>query len=152
MRSYRNFLVVVSLAFVVFSAVFGARYTKLREDRRSIGRYSYGNPTREQSAREEAEQNRIDAAQDGIHSLVKPVSIAYYLLCLGFFIRVVKASPWRKLAIFGAVACVFMTLWSLVVGPGASFDEVYPAWIVAGIVLPLLQLVVLPAPAQDKAA
>ena len=153
MSGYRGFVLVVSIAFVAFSAVLGGRYEKLREDWYRSGGIGYSDPTSAQAAQERAEKARIDAAQGRIHSIVKPVSIAYYLLLLGFFVRAWRLSPWRKVAILGGVASLIMTLWSMMVGPGASFDEVYPAWIVAALVLPALALIVRPAaPVRARAA
>ena len=42
MKGYRNFLIVVSAAFLVFSALYGSGYDKLRQDYGAVGRYSYG--------------------------------------------------------------------------------------------------------------
>jgi len=151
MRTYRGVVVVFSFAFLLFSAVFGARYDKLRKDDWNIGYDPYSTPA--QAAQERAKSARVEAAQERIHSIVKPVSLAYYLLLLGFFVRAWRVSPWRKVAILGGVASLFMTAWSMIVSRGASFDEVYPAWIVAALVLPALSLVVLPAAsAEVKAA
>lgn len=149
MKSYRNFLIVASLAFLAFSVVYGAKASELSKDWSSVF-YSYSqSPDREE--RDRIEYARIAAEKDRVHAIVKPVSIAYYLLCLGFFGAVARHSHRRKLAILGVVACAFMTLWSILVGPRISFDEVYPAWIVAAIVLVVLQLVVSsPAPAEVK--
>jgi len=153
MRTYRGVVVVLSVVFLLFSAVMGARYDKLRKDRDSIGRYNYGISTPEQDARDQAEHVRIDGAQERIHSIVKPVSMTYYLMCLSFFVRAWGWSPSRKTAILGAVASLVMTVWSVGIDGGVSFDEVYPAWIVAALVLPALSMVVLPAkPAAVEAA
>jgi hypothetical protein len=155
MRTWRSGLLLASAAFLVFSAVYGGRYTKLGKDRDSIGRYSYGASAAE-VARQLRERARIDDDRDEIHSIVKVVSIVYFVTCLGFFVAAWRVSPRRKLAILGAVACVVMTLWSLLVDDGISFDEVYPAWIVAAIVFGALQLAMLERPdtpaAQKPAA
>ena len=152
MRSYRNLLILASLAFIVFSAVNGVKYEKLREEMWTAGRYSFA-PAPAAKERDAARRARIELRQDKIHSLVKPTSIAYFLLCLGFFVRVWSTSSWRKLALVGAFVSLAMILWSLLLGPAVSFDEVYPAWIAAAVVLLILHLVVLPrGAAQEKAA
>jgi len=113
-------LVVALSAFVVFSVTYGARYGRLR----GYERY-------EQTA---AERNEI-------HSTVKAVSIPYYLLCLGFFVGVLRNSVLRKTPIAGILICVVMILWSLILSSAVSFDEVFLAWVGAAVLLAILQLV-----------
>jgi hypothetical protein len=141
MRNLQVVLVVAALAFGVFSVFFGLKDSEIR------GRWRMDETT--------AQEDRRHHEQDQIQSIVKPVSLAYFLFCLGFFIRAWKVSPRRWVAVVGAVGSLVMVLWSVLLdGGGISFDEVYPAWILAAVVLPILQSLTLrpaaPTPATAQ--
>jgi len=139
MKKLGGILVAVSIAFVVFSVVYAAKYEKLREDYRRTG-YT-------------GDYDAFKRNADRIHSVVKPVSLAYFGLFLALFIRAVRVPIRRAVSIVGIVAAVFMGLWSAMLDGGISFDEVYPAWIVAALVLPgLVFAVVQPASRGHEAA
>ena len=120
MKGFAWFLVALSLAFVVFSITYGVRYGRLR----GVDRYE--------------ERERYE-----IHSTVKAVSIPYYLLCLGFFVGVLRTSPLQKSPIAGILVSVVMTAWSFILGSAVSFDEVFLAWVGAAVLLAILKLVAL---------
>jgi hypothetical protein len=137
MNGFRGLLVATSVAFAVFSGAYGVKYDNVRHTRDFSWSGRSVDPTPE---------------LESIHAKVKPVSIVYFLFSLGFFARAVRRSPWRKVCVFAIVASAVMILWSAGLDGGASFDEVYPAWIVAAIVIGSLQLVVSSAARPESPA
>jgi hypothetical protein len=137
MNGLRGLLVATSVAFAVFSGAYGAKYDEVRH----AGGFSW-------SARSVDRTPELES----IHATVKPVSIVYFLFSLGLFARAVRRSPWRKLCVLGIVASAFMTFWSALLSGAVSFDEVYPAWVVAAAVIGTLQLVVSSAARPESPA
>lgn len=131
MKALAGLLVAASVAFCIFSIAQGNSYGRLRQD------YSraYNYPNKEQI------QSRVETSQGELLSTVKVVSSLYYLLSLGFFVGVLKTTPRRTGPIIGIVICVVMLGWTLILSRAASFDEVYPGWVAAAILLAILQLV-----------
>jgi hypothetical protein len=127
MKSLLGILVTVSVAFGVFSAASGASYEAARRGR--FGGYA-----------------SLDARPDQgkmrrIHAVVKPVSILFFLGGLSAFVKGLRVTR-RKVAIAGILVCALMAAWSALLGPAVSFDEVYPAWILATVVLIAVQVAV----------
>ena len=85
-------------------------------------------------------------------STVKAISIPYYLVSLGFFVGVLRATSLRKTSIVAIFVCVVMVAWSLILSARASFDEVYLAWVAAAIIIAILGLMVRGALTKREAA
>ena len=116
MKGVAWLLVAVSLLFVVCSIVLGV----IAGDINYYGNYA--------AAVEE---------RDALHLMVQLVSVPYFLISLVVFALNLR---YRKgVCITGIIISVAMLLWSLVLSGAVSFDEVFPAWIAAGIVLAVLQ-------------
>ena len=69
----------------------------------------------------------------GQHLAVTIVSLLFYLagagvLLLGIILD--RATGWRIALGVAMAGCLGMALWSLLLGPAVSFDEVYIAWVV----------------------
>lgn len=129
MRALAGFLTLASIALGAFSIANGYRYGQLRDEG---WRYSRRNDA--------LLERRVEREQQEIHTMVKAVSIPYFLLTLGLFVGVLRSTPRRKGPIAAIVICVLMLGWTLIVSSAASFDEVYPAWVVATVILFVLQL------------
>ena len=131
MKGFAWFMVAASLLFVVCSIVLGMQ----------AGDISF--------------YDRYEAAaaeRDDLHFTVQLLSVPYFLLSLVLFALNLKAR--KGVGIAGILISVVMLLWSLILSGGVSFDEVFPAWILAGIVLATLQFLLTrtPAPAAATAS
>ena len=116
MKGFAWFLVAFSLVFVVCSVVLGMQAGEIN----FYDRYEAG-----------------VAERDAVHSIVQMMSVPYFLLGLVLFALSLKVR--KGVAIAGLVVSVLMLAWSLMLSGHVSFDEVFPAWVVAGLVLGTLQ-------------
>jgi hypothetical protein len=116
MKRFAVVLVAASVGFAAFSAYYGQRYDYLSDY--FSGRW-----------------RQTSSERNDIHVLVKAVSLPYFLVALSFFSRAYKACGRRAASVAGMLGAVAMTGWTLIVGNAASFDEVYPAWIAAAVVI-----------------
>ena len=128
MKAFLLILSGLSLMFAIVSGVLGVQSTQLRSD------YSWNSD--EGDSFEQFERDRAD-----LHLVVQGVSVPYFLVCgVAFGLSLALLSR-RVLPIIGIVISLSMLLWSFAIGPGASFDEVFPAWILAALVLGTFQLI-----------
>ena len=106
---------MLSAAFAVFSAVYGVQSADIASETY----YQF---------------------LDRVHGVVMPVSLVYFAACLAFFSLIAwkGASPRRWLPLGALALCLVMLIWTTMLGPAISFNEVYPAWMGAGIVLGVL--------------
>jgi hypothetical protein len=133
MKGFAAFIVAASVAFAAFSGYYGSEY----DDARGL----YFTDRRPAAVSEMSD----------IHTTVKAVSLPYFLVALSFFSRAYKAFGRRGASAAGMLGSLAMTGWTLIVGPAASFDEVYPAWIAAAVVIGGLAAAVAKAPARAAA-
>jgi hypothetical protein len=130
MKNLTRLLVAISLGFVVFSIILGLQVAAIDFDDR---------------------YDEASAERNDLHSVVQVVSISYFLLSLVPFVVSLKARG-RLVPIVGILVCVVMTVWSLILSGAVSFDEVYPAWAGTGVLLAVLQVMLLRAPATGNGA
>ncbi len=142
MKVFAVLLVALSVAFGIFSIANGVSYDELN----SAWSRSYDHPDRERI------RARIAQSQEEVLSTVKAISIPYYLVSLGFFVGVLRATSLRKTSIVAIFVCVVMVAWSLILSARASFDEVYLAWVAAAIIIAILGLMVRGALTKREAA
>jgi hypothetical protein len=73
-----------------------------------------------------------------LHMIVMGYSLPYFALGLAAFMALALksgATVWRIGGGFGALVALGMIGWTLLLSGAISFDETYPAWIVAGVLL-----------------
>jgi hypothetical protein len=138
-------LTLASVAFMAFSWVYGEKIDDLRA---SLWRRDNGGRSREEADRAYAS---FESRRSELHQVVTVASVVYYvgaaaILFVAF--RSTRRKGWRIALVAGAVVALVMAAWSLLLSGAISFDEVFPAWLVASGVLGVLSLACLWAPAQ----
>lgn len=122
-------LVALTLPFLILSVVYGIESGDLRSGSWGLGDAAY------QAARQQ---------QQKLHLIVMAFSIPYFLLALGTFITSAiqsRSKGWRSVGFLAAFVALAMTGWSLLLSGAISFDETFPAWLVAGVLFGILGIV-----------
>lgn len=91
--------------------------------------------------------------QQTLHVIVMAFSLPYFLLALGTFVTSAIQSDtkgWRIGGYVAAFAALAMVIWSILLSVAVSFDEVFPAWLVAGVLFGLFGILFLTQPRDDE--
>ena len=131
MKTLHVTLCILSACFIIFSLTFASKVNRARN----------GYPP---------DYAQIVRKTDALHHVIKPVSLVYFLGAFGVFAAGLKKS--KTLSIIAATVALLMAGWSCLLSGAISFDEVYPAWMVAASVIGVLSFVVSRRKASDLRA
>ncbi len=84
-----------------------------------------------------------DTSNKILHSTVKVVSLIFYVPAFGVFLlgyRKASAGRWRYALLLGMAGTLLMSFWSLILSGQVSFDEVWPAWLLASLLFAVLSV------------
>lgn len=122
-------LLAITLPFLILSIVYGIEAGDLR-----------GNSWRQGDAAFRAARQQ----QEKLHLIVMAFSIPYFLLALGTLVMsAIQSRPkgWRIVCSIAGFVALSMIVWTILLSGAVSYDEVFPAWLVAGVLFGVLGII-----------
>lgn len=119
-------LLALSVPFLILSMVYGIEAGSLRSSSWGQGDAAF------QAARQK---------QQTLHLIVMAFSIPYFLVALGTFVAsglLSRGKGWRIVGFVAGFLALVMVVWTLMLSGAVSYDEVFPAWLVAGVLFGVL--------------
>ena len=136
-------LLSLGVGAMVFPAVDEIRRASSRREAAafSIRQSEYMADERKRASEDEAVRAY---ERDLVHLVVQGVSIAFFWPVAGLLIWRIRRHRrrWIGTILLSLVSCgsIFSGAWALILSPGARFDEVGPAWILASLVVGVTSL------------